>query len=104
VWNAAACASVSVRLGARKMSPIFRSSNFRLGTTKKLSGSKLVRVCIAYLGCAGDAETGEANVTGLRFYGFIGRDAAVRRSILFFAADGLGPPVMQKLSSLVLLR
>jgi hypothetical protein len=41
VWKAAACASVSVRLGARKTSPTRRSSNLRGGTTVKLTGSNL---------------------------------------------------------------
>src|SRR5260370_4695971 len=42
-WKAA-CASVSVRLGARKISPTRRSSNVRAGTTVKLLGSKVCAV------------------------------------------------------------
>jgi hypothetical protein len=40
-WKAEACASVSVRLGARKISPTRRSSNVRACTTVKLLGSKV---------------------------------------------------------------
>src|SRR6476660_1857631 len=43
-WKAEACASVSVRLGARKISPTRRSSNVRAGTTVKLLGSKVCAV------------------------------------------------------------
>src|ERR1700688_4512182 len=41
-WKAAAWASVRVRLGARKISPMRRSSNVPAGTTRKASGSKSV--------------------------------------------------------------
>jgi hypothetical protein len=40
-WKAEACASVSVRLGARKISPTRKSSNVRAGTTVKLLGSNV---------------------------------------------------------------
>src|SRR4029077_5278692 len=40
VWKAEACASVSVRLGARNTSPTRKSSNLRGGTTVKPTGSK----------------------------------------------------------------
>src|SRR3954453_5552698 len=40
VWKAEACASVSVRLGARNTSPTRKSSKLRGGTTVKPTGSK----------------------------------------------------------------
>jgi len=46
VWKAAAWASVRVRLGARKTSPMRRSSNVLAGTIRNASGSKSVMVVI----------------------------------------------------------